>query len=103
MIEWAKLMPKTILENKGARSGLYPKGSVKKTLRYKASKIATNIFKCGDIVEAIDKSASPYGRIPNRLTIGKKYKVIHSKECIIKILNDSNDSVCYYSNRFKKV
>jgi len=76
---------------------------IKKTLRYKASVISANSFKRGDIVEAIDTTASCYGKIPYQLTIGKKYTVYKSKECVIEIVNDSGRFVNYYANRFKKI
>jgi hypothetical protein len=85
------------------RKGLSPNDSVKKTLRYNISVVAAKTFEVGSIVEAVDKTVSPYGRIPRQITAGKKYKVNKVIDCVIEIENDSHNYVRYYANRFKKV
>lgn len=89
-------------DNELTSRGLKPNGTVKRTFRYKASMIAKKVFNIGDIIEAIDKSASPYGRIPHKITEGKTYEVIGTRDCIVEIMNDNGDRVSYYANRFRR-
>ena len=97
-------MPRKIYSNKYLiEKGLKPNGSYKKTLRYMFSKISIQHFEIGDVVELFDKGPSPYGRTPNKLSFGKKYKIENKKECAIEVINDSGCYVYYYANRFKKV
>jgi hypothetical protein len=95
-------MRRTFSDEELLSKGLKPNGAVKKTLRHNVSMIAARLFAPGDSVIAIDKTASPYGRLPNKITVGKVYKVLKVKDCIIQIKNDSGRLVNYYANRFKK-
>lgn len=77
--------------------------TVEKTLRNLASNLASSKFKVGDMVEFIDDSKSPRGRIPKTLTLGKYYKVVHVEKPVIRILNDKEYFVNFYANRFRKI
>lgn len=78
------------------------KSSVDNSLRVLTSNLTTSKIKKGDMVEFVDSSPSPLGRVPRTLTIGKKYEALGVRECVICVENDRGDFVSYYANRFKK-